>query len=388
METKMIKSELSRQEKERRWSLVRERMRQESLAAIIVYGDTGNFVPTRYLTNTYPTGGTQQVLFFPVDGDPVFLVSLGRVEFFAKRTSWVPPENIYSTVNWPADVAKHVLALKLQNKRIGIDSYVSWPTRAYLDFRKLCPDVELVEVRRMLSEIRGPKSSEEIRLMEEAIRIGELAQRTFLAHLKPGLKEQEVVGKVEDVVRSNGIDLRLWLMSSTPELPYPDLPGENIIRKPNPVVFSSEFVRTTGYACQVVRTYCWEEPKGEYKRMWELWKELRDMILIELRPGREITDVGAKVEDMVNEWGFECDYLGHAVGLNQSDAPYISSGPRNARYMQWTIMPNEVYVFHPMIRVKGKKPPLAYQGDMYLVGEDSTKWMTPFLPGLPEMIHG
>jgi hypothetical protein len=49
-------------------------------------------------------------------------------------------------------------------------------------------------------------------------------------------------------------------------------------------------------------------------------------------------------------------------------------------------MPNEVYVFHPMIRRAGNKPPLAFFGDMYLVGEDRTKWMTPFLPGIPEMI--
>ena len=96
--------------------------------------------------------------------------------------------------------------------------------------------------------------------------------------------------------------------------------------------------------------------------------------------------MGAKAEDIVDEWGFECDYLGHAVGLNMSDAPYISSGSRKARYMEWTIMPKEVYVFHPMIRTKGRKPPLAFLGDMYLVGEDSTEWMTPFLPGLPELI--
>jgi Xaa-Pro aminopeptidase len=382
----MTKPELSLQEKERRWSLVRKRMRQEDLSALIVYGDTGNFIPTRYLTNMYPTGATQQVLFFPVDGNPILLVSLGRVEFFAKRKSWVAPENIFLSPNWAADVAKHITALKLQKKRIGLDSLASCPAGSYVTLREACPDVELVEARRMLSELRGPKSSEELALIEDAIRIGELAQRTFLANLIPGKTEQEVVGKVEDVVRSNGIDLRLWLMSSSPEIPYPDLPGEHIIQKPNPVAFSSEFVRRKGYACQVIRTYCWEEPKGEFKRMWELWKEFRELIPKELRPGKEITDLGMKIEDMANELGFECDYLGHAVGLNQSDAPYISSGPRNARYMQWTIKANEVYVFHPMIRVKGKKPPLAFVGDMYLVGEDSTRWMTPFLPGLPEMI--
>ena len=222
--------------------------------------------------------------------------------------------------------------------------------------------------------------------MKEAIRIGELAQRTFLANLKSGMKEEEVVGKVEDVVRANGVEERLWLVSSAWEMPYPDFPSGTIIQRPNPVVFSSEFTRTQGYGCQVVRTYCWEEPKGEYRRMWELWEELRRMVVKEFRPGRQLTEVGRKIEDLVNEWGFKCEYLGHAVGLGYGDAPYITSGPDSARYMEWTIMPNEVYVVHPMIKAKSGEPPLAWVGDIYLVEEDGAKWMTSFLPGLPEMI--
>ena len=387
MDAKGLRQELSIKEKERRWSLVRESMRREGLAAIILYGDTLHWVSIRYLTNIFATGATQQVLLFPVDEDPIFLTSLPRSEFFAKKSSWVRPENIYCSVNWAEDLAKHLIALKLQNKRVGIDSYKTWPVREYRIFRGFSPDVALMEASMLLSKIRGPKSSEEIKLIEEAIRIGELAQKTFLANLKPGMKEEEVVGKVEDVVRANGVDLRLWLMSSTSEIPYPDFPGETIIQRPNPVTFSSEFVRTRGYGCQVVRTYCWEEPKGEYKRMWELWEELRRVVPKELRPGHEVTELGAKVEDLVDEWGFECDYLGHAVGLNMSDAPYISSGPRKQRYMEWTIMSNEVYVVHPMIRTKGGGPPLLWLADMYLVGEDGTKWLTQFLPGLPEMIY-
>ena len=65
MEKEAIKPELSLQEKDRRWSLVRERMRQDGLAAIIVYGDAGRFVSTRYLTNIYPMGAAQQAFFLP-----------------------------------------------------------------------------------------------------------------------------------------------------------------------------------------------------------------------------------------------------------------------------------------------------------------------------------
>jgi Xaa-Pro aminopeptidase len=120
--------------------------------------------------------------------------------------------------------------------------------------------------------------------------------------------------------------------------------------------------------------------------MFALCDELRQMIIQEFRPGLEIIQTGKKIEDMVSEWGFECDKLGHAVGLSYGDAPYITAGPHERDYMEWTILPNEVYAVHPMIRAKGGKPPFVMIGDMFLIGKDSTKWMTTTLPGIPEMI--
>jgi Xaa-Pro aminopeptidase len=44
--------------------------------------------------------------------------------------------------------------------------------------------------------------------MQEGIRIGELVQIAFLANLKEGLREEEVVAKAEDVIRANGVERR------------------------------------------------------------------------------------------------------------------------------------------------------------------------------------
>jgi Xaa-Pro aminopeptidase len=152
------------------------------------------------------------------------------------------------------------------------------------------------------------------------------------------------------------------------------------------VTFSPEFSRNLGYGAQMIRAYWWEEPKGIYKRMFELWAEMRQMIVEEFRPGLEITEAGKKIVDLVSKWGFECDKLGHAVGISYGDAPYITAGPLERDYMEWTILPNEVYAVHPMVRCKGYVAPFTMIGDMYLVGKDSTKWMTTALPGLPEKI--
>jgi Xaa-Pro aminopeptidase len=390
MDSEKLELELSLKERDRRWLRVREKMVQEGLAAALVYGNSVHIrgLPCHYLTNLPIFASDQDVLLLPVEGDPIFLISSPVHAFFGKQLSWVPAENVYQSTNLGADLARHLIALKLQKRRVGIDNPGAWPMQEYMSIKELCPDIELVDVTSELSKIRAQKSDEEIKLMEEAIRVGELAQKTFLANLKPGVREEEVISKVEEVVRANGVENRLWLLASTPDMPYPWLAGKKRIQKPNPVGFSSEFQRTAGYACQVIRTYCWEEPKGDYKRMWEVWEELRDLAPREFRPGRLITDVATKVEALVRKRGFDCNGLGHGLGLTYFETPGISSRPqeRGGNYIEWTIMPNEVYAFHPMIRSKGGEGPLAWEGDMYFVGEDSTRWMTPFLPGLPEMI--
>ncbi len=179
---------------------------------------------------------------------------------------------------------------------------------------------------------------------------------------------------------------RIILIHSQPEATYPNRPGAALITRPNPVTYSPEFSRNAGYGAQMIRAYWWNEPAGVFKRMFELWAEMRKMIVKEFRPGVEITAAGKKVVSLIESYGFECDKLGHAVGISYGDAPYITAGPDEKDFMEWTILPDEVYAVHPMVRCKNYTAPFSMIGDMYLTGEKETTWMTTALPGLPEII--
>lgn len=379
--------QLSLEEKERRYTLLRERLKKAGLSALIVYGGTQLGVPVHYLTRIW--GNKNNMVIFPAEGDPVFLIpsnSSVTAQGLEKQGCWIPLENIRLSPNLAADAAKRIMELKLQDSRIGIDSYRFWPVFEYQQFTELCPKAELVEAHRLFGEIRGPKSDEELAIIENAMRISDLAHYTFLANLKPGVTEAEVAGKAVEVLDSHGVGDRIILIHSRPEATYPNRPGPTIIRKPDPVTFSPEFSRELGYGAQMIRAYWWEKPQGVYKRMFELWAEMRQMIVQEFRPGVEITAAGQMIEDLVDKWGFECDKIGHAVGVSYGDAPYITAGPHEKDFMEWTILPGEVYAVHPMVRCKGYVAPFTMTGDMYLIGKDSTRWMTTTLPGLPEMI--
>jgi len=378
---------ISLKEKDRRFTLLRKTLKKAGLSAILVYGGTQLGVPVHYLTNIW--GNKQNMVVFPVEGDPVFLIpsNTGMTgESLARQGCWLPAENVRSSANLAADASKIVKELKLDKTSVGIDSYRFWPVFEYQAFSDLCPKVKLIEAHRLFGEIRGPKSAEELAAMQNAIRISDLAHYTFLANLKPGLTEEQVAAKANEVLTAHDVIDRIVLIHTRPDAPYPTRPGPAVIQKPHPVTFSPEFTLAAGYGAQMIREYWWEEPQGIYKKMFELWSAMRQMVVREFRPGLEITDAGQKIEDLVAEFGFECDKLGHAVGLSYGDAPYITAGPHERDYMAWTILTGEVYAVHPMVRCKGGQAPFTMIGDMYHIGKDATRWMTTALPGLPEMI--
>ncbi len=379
--------ELSLAEKDRRWCLLREKLREAGLSALIVYGGTQLGVPLHYLTLVW--GSKMNMVVFPVEREPVLLVPSNTGitgESLIRQGCWIKEENIHSSANLSVDAARFIKDWKLDKSKVGIDSLRFWPVFEYQTFSEQCPGVELVEAHRLFGEIRGPKSGEELAVMEKAIRISDLAHNAFLAALKPGITEIEAAAAANEILDAHDIVDRIVLIHSRPEAPYPNRPGNTIIQKPNPITFSPEFTRNRGYGAQMIRGYWWEEPQGVYKRMFEMWAEMRQMILREFRPGIEITDAGQMIENLVDEWGFECDKLGHAVGLSYGDAPYITAGPHERDYMPWTILAGEVYAVHPMVRAKGGTAPFTMVGDMYHIGEEGNRWMTTALPGLPEII--
>jgi Xaa-Pro aminopeptidase len=382
-----LKPELSLEERERRWILLRKKLDETGLGALIVYGGTQLGVPVHYLTRVW--GSKSNAVIFPARGEPLLFIPTGTAQTgqsLVAEGCWLPAENIYPSANLPADLAKRIVDLKLHKERIGVDSFRFWPVQDYQAFAELCPDAQLVEAHRLFGEIRGPKSSEELAVMETAMRISDLAHYAFLVNLRPGSTEAEVADKANEILDAHGVGDRIILIHSRPEMTYPYAPGPTVIKKSDTVTFSPEFTRKLGYGAQMIRAYAWEAPKSTRKRMFALCDELRRMIVEEFRPGVEITKAGQRIRDLVSHWGFECDKLGHAVGLSYGDAPYVTASQQERDYMEWTILPNEVYAVHPMIRGKGGRPPFVMIGDMYLVGKKSTKRLTTALPGLPEIV--
>ena len=122
----MIKNlpEISLKEKDRRGSLLRDKLKKAELSALIVYGGSQLGVPVHYLTGVW--GTRMNMVIFPVEGEPIFLIPSNSGQTPQKVTEqgcWIDVENIHLSPNLAADAARHVINLKLQESRIGIDSF-------------------------------------------------------------------------------------------------------------------------------------------------------------------------------------------------------------------------------------------------------------------------
>lgn len=85
-----IELNLSLQEKENRWAAVREKMAQQRLSVLLVYGDNvaAREVACRYLTNMSIDCNCKHILISPRDSNPNLLVPTSSVNvFFSKRLS-------------------------------------------------------------------------------------------------------------------------------------------------------------------------------------------------------------------------------------------------------------------------------------------------------------
>lgn len=378
---------LSPGEKLRRFDLLRSKLKEAGISCLLVYGGSQLGVPVQYLTQVW---GTQNnMVIFPAEGEPVFLIpsNSGQTpQRTVDRGCWLPVESIRESATLTMDVAKILKDLKLQDSRIGIDSFIWWQVSEYKLLAELCPKAEIVDAHRLYGEIRVRKSEEELNQMKNAIRISDFAHYAFLSNLRPGMTEVEAAAKTNELLDYYDVGDRIILIHSQPEAVYPNRPTNAVIRYPNPVTFSPEFSRNAGYGAQMIRSYWWEKPQGVYKTMFELWAEMREMIKQEFRPGVEILAAGRKIVDLIEKYGFECDKLGHAIGISYGESPYVTAGPDEKDCMEWTIQQDETYAIHPMVRCKGYVAPFTMIGDMYYIGRGETEIMTTTLPGLPEMI--
>lgn len=228
----------------------------------------------------------------------------------------------------------------------------------YSDFVKLQQvlqtrsKVVLRALGKELGRLRAVKTEEELALMEEAERIGDLAFSHILHVIKPGVTELEIAAELAYVMQKNGAE-GLSFDTIVASGIHSSMPHAGVTDKK---IESGDFVtmdfgcRYRGYCSDMTRTVVVGKASERQKEIYNLVLRAQLAALDFIKAGYKGREVDSVARTIIEKAGYgDCfgHGLGHSVGL------YIHEEPSLSRREENVIAENMVETIEPGIYVEG-----------------------------------
>jgi Xaa-Pro dipeptidase len=303
--------------------------------------------------------GTMQnaVLFVPHDGDAILMVKKYRER--AQRESAV--EQVIPLASWselPALIANYGHTPQV----IGVELDVL-PTREYQRLQKIFLGVTIADSSAIIQTIRKIKSSYEIDQMKKAGEIGKLVYGEVPLVLTEGMTEIELAGIIVAKAMQHGHQnyLRMrafntyafsWHVLSGPsggELSFIDAPMGGMGLSPSfPVGASQKQIKPhepilidfgicyNGYQIDETRMFCLGKLPMQFKDAYHATRQIEEAVADAAKPGVSCDalfhtgwDTARQLgyeEYFMGPPGFKTRFIGHGIGLEIGEYPYIAQG--------------------------------------------------------------
>ena len=265
--------------------------------------------------------------------------------------------------------------------RIGIELDMV-PVKDYFYYQKLFPDAEIVDSATIIKRVRMIKSPFELDQMRHAGTVGKKVYEEGCNVLKEGMSEIEFGGYLELFakrleheglirMRSLNYEAYTWHVLSGPngsivsqaESPmggaglspaFPVGAGARKMKAHEPILVDFG-ICYNGYLVDQTRMYCIGELPDKYAEAYEATKTIERLVFTEARPGARCSDIFEKTALLAEKLGYQDSYLGvpgkqtsfvgHGIGLENSEIPYIAAGQNHSLQKGMTIAVEPKLVF-------------------------------------------
>ena len=213
----------------------------------------------------------------------------------------------------------------LQNEPIGVD-LVEMPVLAALQAKGL----RVVDGQQVFLEARRIKTVDEITLLTQACSMVDAAYEELYRFLRPGVRENECVGLVNQVLHNLGSEYVEGVNAISGErcAPHPHVYSDRIIRPGDPAFFDI-LHSYNGYRTCYYRTFQVGSASPAQRDAYKICRELIDKAIALVKPGATTADICA-VWPAATEFGFADEMAafalqyGHGVGLSIWERPIFS----------------------------------------------------------------
>ncbi|MGC9469674.1 MAG: M24 family metallopeptidase [Anaerolineae bacterium] len=196
---------------------------------------------------------------------------------------------------------------------------------------RFAPQAVLLPADAMLSELRMVKSAEELDAMRRAVRVAEAAFLAWVQLLRPGMTEKEAASRLVASLLNGGADALAFdpIVASGPRGALPHaVPGARQLREGDWVVVDWG-AKVDGYCSDLTRAVVIGEPGGKLREVHEIVVSANRAGRDAIAPGVDAQSVDRAARAVIEDAGYGAQFfhrLGHGLGLEEHEPPYIVAG--------------------------------------------------------------
>ena len=347
---------------------VRQAMEKYGYDALLVTRGTNieYAITTTDYCNRGNNGEKYVLMFRDPDKDPIVFECIGPdLEITKMYNPWIKEENLRYAIPYKMSgpaydylQKRYINQIKdaLKERGLGAGSNVAIDFIDHGTWEAFRAEgLELIEGGKLFSEIVVIKTPEEIECMKVAGSVVEAAYWKMRHEwVKPGVRENQVVGKLMDFYISNGLTVKGAIFCSGPNTnPLHRSWTDRIIQQGDMVIVDCGMTQYQGYGFDIIRAWPVEAPFTEKQK--EVYREAYYSLqnaIGSLKPGSDTAELVSHfpvgVADEVKSTGLI--QFSHSVGMGDYDGYWSSRGfspEYPAPIMQDMVLSVETYVASP-----------------------------------------
>ncbi len=192
----------------------------------------------------------------------------------------------------------------------------------------------LVQSDSIIEPVRALKDESELALLRQAVQLTDEAFAHVERTIEPGWTEQQVSWKIEQYARTHGAEGMAFesIVASGPWGARPHArPRPEAIHEGQPIVIDMG-ARYEGYCADMTRTIVLGDHDAQFPRIYDIVLAAHETAAQMVEPGMSGKDADQLARQVIIDAGYGDQFghgLGHGVGLQIHEQPYLGSSSRD-----------------------------------------------------------
>ena len=370
------------EERNIRFSLIKEAMQKDDIYALIIGGKghwwtgRGYF---RYLTD-FHLWGHDGLIYFPIDEEPSLVLSSNAVANKISKRGWV--NNCSGGLELGKELIKKIDTKKIKNKKIGIvggDNII--PHGVLNDLYEKLDNKNIVNATDLFDKVKMAKTEWEIIQIKNLWKLGQdtmvLFQDNIVSYHNNNKTQLEICSDINKVLWENGIrDLLVFYGDELGNYQHPTNLKINIKDK---VRYHLEICGPSGHWLEITVNLAFKTINSYELKLMRDELEIFDDMLNSFNENTNLEIMANNYEKFVSRYEYEISgsvnsFDFHGQGLDTIEKPYYNKNIYN-NSQNWKLENNTVISYHPKrVITPNNMWPTGINEDIYINGNKALKF--------------